>query len=104
MTEKIPNLVDGDRISHAHAHAPAFFKGTSAVDADQTALGVEKRSAGIARIDRSIGLQAIGVLQKRAGGKLITMHSGKNAIGNSRLQISGKQKRIAHGKDVIARS
>ncbi len=102
VAEEILDLVDRDGIAHADVDAPALLERAAAVDADQPPLGVEQRPAGIARIDRRVGLQAVGVFQQRAGRGLVAMHARDHAVAHRGLEIRGQQKRIADGKAPIA--
>src|SRR5262245_47051315 len=54
--EEVFDLVDGDRVANANVDTAAFFKAAAAIDADQIAVGVEKWPAGIAGVDRGVGL------------------------------------------------
>src|SRR5207249_8277284 len=68
--EKVFDLVDRDGVTDTDVDAAALFEAAAAVDADQIAVGVEERPAGIAWVDRRVGLNAVGVFQERAGGRL----------------------------------
>ena len=102
--EEVLDLVDRDGVARADVHPAALLERAAAVDADQAALGVEQRAAGVAGVDRGVGLDAVGVFQQRAGRKLVAMHAGDDAVGDRGLQIGGQQERVAHGEDPIARA
>ena len=98
------DLTDRDGIAHAHIHPAPFLERAAAVDADQAALGVEQRAARIARIDGSVGLDAVGVFQEGPGRRLVAVDPGNDAIGHRRLQIGSQQEGVAHDKDPVAQS
>ena len=100
--EEILDLVDGNGIAHVDAHAAPLVERAAAVDAHNLPLAVEQRAAGIARIDRGVGLQAVGIFQQRAVGELVAMHAGDDAAGDGGLEVGGQQERVAHGKDPVA--
>ena len=102
MAQEPLDLVDRNRVADADVHAAALFERAAAVDADQPAVGVEQRPAGVAGIDRRVGLQAVGVFEQRAGRVLVAMHAGDDAVGDRRLEIVGQQKRIADDVGPIA--
>ena len=102
MAEEILDLIDRDGIADADVDPAPFFERAAAVDADQPALVVEQRTAGVAGIDRRVGLQAIGIFQQRAGRILIAMHARDHAVGDARLEIGGQQERIADRKAAVA--
>ena len=89
------DLIDRDRVADADVDAAALFERAAAVDADQLAVGIEQRPAGVAGVDRGVGLQAVGVFEQRAGRVLVAVHAGDDAVGDGRLEIVGQQERIA---------
>ena len=100
--EEILDLVDRDGVADADVHAAALFEAAAAVDADQFAVGVEQRAAGVAGVDRGVGLDAVGVFQQRAGRLLVAVRAGDDAVGHGRLKIGGQQERIADGEAPVA--
>ena len=64
--------------------------------------GVEQRPAGVAGVDRGVGLQAVGVFQNRAGRILVAVHARNDAVGHRGLKIGRQQERIAHGEAPVA--
>ena len=102
LAEEVLDLVDRDGVADADVDAAALFERAAAVDADQLAVGVEQRPAGVAGVDRGVGLQAVGVFEQRAGRILIAMHAGDDAVGDRRLEVVGQQERIADDVDPIA--
>ena len=100
--EEILDLVDGNGIAHVDAHAAPLVERAAAVDAHDLPLAVEQRAAGVARIDRGVGLQAVGIFQERAVGELVAMDAGDDAAGDRGLEVGGQQERVAHGEDPVA--
>ena len=96
------DLVDRNGVADADVDAAAFFERAAAVDADEFAVGVEHRAAGIAGINSGVGLQAIGVFEQRAGWILVAMHAGEDAVGDRGFEILGEQKRVADDVDPFA--
>ncbi len=100
--EEILDLVDGNGIAHVDAHAAPLVERAAAVDAHHLPLAVEQRAAGVAGIDRGVGLQAVGIFQERAVGELVAMHAGDDAAGDRGLEVGGQEEGIAHGEDPVA--
>ena len=100
--EEILDLVDGNGIAHVDAHAAPLVERAAAVDAHDLPLAIEQRAAGVAGIDRGVGLQAVGVFQDRAVGELVAMYAGDDAAGDRGLEVGGQQEGVAHGEDPVA--
>ena len=100
--EEVLDLVDRDGVADADVHPAALLERAAAVDADQPALGVEQRAAGVARVDRGVGLQAVGVFQQRAGRVLVAVDAGDDPVGHGGLEVGGQQEGVAHGEDPVA--
>jgi hypothetical protein len=100
--EEVLDLVDGDGVADADIDAHPLLEGNPAVDPDDFPLGVEEGAAGIAGIDRSVGLNAVGVLNQGSRRILIAMHSRNHAEGHCRLEVGGQQERIADGEAPVA--
>src|SRR5262245_17819419 len=99
--EEVFDLVDRNGVADADIDAAALFEAAAAIDADQVAVGIEERTAGIAGIDGGVSLNAVGVFEQRAGRRLIAMRAGDDAKGDRRLQIRGQETRIADGEAPI---
>ena len=65
-------------------------------------LRVEQRPAGVAGVDRGVGLDAVGVFQQRAGRRLVAVHAGDDAVGHGRLEVGRQQERVADGEAPVA--
>ncbi len=102
MAEEVLDLVDRDRVADAGIDAAALIERTAAVDADQFALHVKERPAGIARVDRGVDLDAIGVFEQRPCRILVAMHAGNQAEGDGGREVGREQERIAHGQRPVA--
>ena len=97
MAHEVLDLVDRDGVADAGVDAAAFVERAAAVDADQLALHVEQRAAGVARVDRRVDLDAIGVFEKAVPtGILIAMDAADQAEGHGRREVGGQQERVAH--------
>ena len=103
ITQEVADLIDRDRVAGARVHSAALRNRDAAVNADQFAGPVEERSAGIARIDRRVDLQAVGVFQNRIGRVLVAVDAAHDAEGRRRLKIRGEQKRVSEHIDPVAR-
>ena len=98
VPEEVLDLVDGDGVAHADVDSPTLLERTAAVDADQLAGGVEQGAAGVAGVDRSVGLDAVGVFQQRPRRVLVAVDAGNKPVGDGRLKIGRQQERIADGE------
>ena len=102
LRQEVLDLIDRDGVADAGVDPAALLERAAAVDADQFALHVEQRAAGVAGVDRRVDLDAVGVFQQRAGRILIAMHAADQAERHGGREVGGQQERIAHRQRPIA--
>ena len=91
-------MFDRDCVTDPHVDTTTLLKGTTAIDPNQLASHVKQRSAGIAWIDGSIGLNAIAVFQDRVARVLVPTHPANQAVGNGRLKVRRQDEWVARSK------
>ena len=73
--------------------------GDRGVDADDVALEVEQRAAGVARVDRGVGLQEVGEVLAVGLGEAAVL--GRHDAGRHR-RPAGEVEGVADGDDLVA--
>ncbi len=100
-----PALIGGDGIAESDIDASPLFKTAATIDADDLASQTEQRTAGVARIDGTVHLDAVAIHQLvHARAFLEATHAADDAKCDRGALILRQDERISHGHGPIAHS